>query len=110
MNKIITLLLILSIFSSCSSSTIIRTGMPDAKIFINDQYYGTESAVYTDMKVSFLTSKIKVEKEGCQTMSYVLTKNDRFDYMALLGGLLMVVPLVWIMKYRPVYHLNYTCG
>jgi hypothetical protein len=83
--------------------------MSDAKIYINNEYYGNDSAVYTDMKVSFMRSIIRVEKKGCVPLSYVLRKNDRVDYMAILGGVLLIAPIVWLMKYRPVYHLEYKC-
>jgi hypothetical protein len=107
--NIASLAFILIFITSCASTTIIRTQTDGAKIFIDNQFVGEQSAVYTDRKIAFKESDLRIEKDGCKTQTYTLQKSDQIDYLALVGGILMVVPTLWIMKYDPVTYVPYKC-
>lgn len=109
MNKILNTTLLILFITSCSSTTIIRTHDKDANIYIDNKYYGKNTVVYTDAKISFLSTEIRIEKENCPTQNLTLVKNERFDYVSIISGVLMIVPLLWIRKYNPVHNIEVQC-
>lgn len=62
----------------------IRSNDSEAKIFVNEQYMGKESTVYTFKKKQNYV--IRAEKEGCKTS--IFTPEKSFDPTTLLGILL----------------------
>ena len=107
--NIVTIILSLVFLTNCASTTIIRTQTEGTEIFVDDNYLGEKSAVYTDRKIAFRSSDLRIEKKGCKTQTYTLTKSDQIDYLALVGGILMIVPTLWIMKYDPITYVPYKC-
>jgi hypothetical protein len=97
------------ILLSCSSTTIINTNDLKAKIFVNNKYLGLGSAIHTDMKIAWLGNKVKIKKENCIDQVFVFRKNEEVDVVALVSGLFIFVPLLWVMKYRAVHDFNFIC-
>jgi len=108
MNLLINLFLIFSIVS-CSSTTIIKTYDPEVNIYVNGQFKGKGSAVHTDMKMSWLSSTVKLQKVGCQEEYEMFTKDEKLDVLPLISGFLLIFPFLWTMKYDAVHSYNYVC-
>lgn len=107
--KYIARILIPLFLISCSSTTVIRTTDPEAKIYVDDQFLGKGSVVHTDMKVSWSDTRIKVKKDGCKSENYVMTKDEELDVPALIFGVLTIVPILWVLKYKGLHNYEYQC-
>ncbi len=108
MNKFISLLLVL-IFASCSSTTTIIVSDKDAKVYVNGEYKGKGTASHSDTKIVGSSSVITLKKKGCETQTHYFTKNEKLDYGALVGGIFLIVPFLWIMKYKPMHIYEMEC-
>lgn len=73
-----------SMFSGTTQVVNIRSNDPEAKLYVNEQYMGQESAVYTFKKKNNYT--IRAEKKGCK--GNFVNAEKTFDPTTLLGVLL----------------------
>lgn len=104
--KILVLLLTFSIFFiSCSSSTVLQTVPPGAKVYINDEYIGVTPCVYQDTKIVFSNNYVRIEKEGYKTFNTSFSRDEEVEIGAIVSGVFFIVPFLWTLKYKP-YH-NY---
>lgn len=95
---------------SCSSTTIIKTNDPDVNIYVNGKHKGKGSAVHTDMKMSWLSSKVRLQKDGCQDNFEEFSKNEQLDILPLISGFIFIFPFLWTMKYKAVRQYNFVCS
>jgi len=93
----------------CSSTTQITSTDPDAKIFIDGNYMGKGSVSYSDTKIVGSTTNVRLEKKGCDPMNYNLSRSESFDAGACAGGVFVLVPFLWVMKYNPQHTYSYEC-
>jgi hypothetical protein len=99
----------LSMLSACSSTTVIRTTRPTARIYIDGEFKGTGTATHTDQKIIGSTTHVRVQDEGCEPETFTFSRSEEFDVGACIGGVLVLVPFLWIMKYKPERTYEYTC-
>ena len=111
MKKIIRgLVCLLAAFSvACSSTTLIRSTDSAAKIYIDDEFKGTGTATHTDTKMVGSVTKVRIEKQGCEPQFYNFSRNEEFDAGACAGGVFVLVPFLWIQKYKPEHVYEYQC-
>ncbi len=88
---------------------MIRSTDPKAKIFIDGEYVGTGSVPHSDQKIIGSPTYVKLERPGCQTDAHIFSRNEEFDVGACIGGVFLLVPLLWIQKYKPEHVYDYTC-
>ena len=108
------ILSVLIISSSCASSTIITSIPSEAKIYLNGEYVGKTPYKHRDTKIVGSTNTVRIELEGFETFETTFSKDEEFDVGAFFGGLFLLVPFLWIMKYkkahlyelRPVHELK----
>lgn len=91
------------LFSSCSSTTMIVSDPPKAKLFIDGELVGETPYRHTDSKIVGSTMTLKMEKEGYQPFITNITKNEEPDIGAIIGGCLVYIPFLWTLKYKPVH-------
>ena len=105
------ILLILSVLlvTACTSSTVIRSSDPDARIYVNDEYIGTGRAWYSDQKVAFSKNRVEIRKEGCRPERHSFRRNEEADVGAIVGGLLFTVPFLWVTEYKPRHAYEFQC-
>jgi len=108
MKNLICIILCLSIVS-CASTTIIKVDDPKAKLYIDGDYVGMGTAVYTDRNISWTTRTLKIEKEGCKSQFEGFSKDEKVDILPLVSGILLIVPLLWTMKYNAIRNYNVEC-
>lgn len=102
--KAVALFLAGSIFlASCSSTTLIQSVPPGAKLYLNEELVGTTPYSYTDTKIVGSTTTVRLKKEGYETFNTTFSRNEEVDAGAIIGGLFVWFPLLWIMKYKPVH-------
>ncbi|MFB9845845.1 hypothetical protein [Oceanisphaera arctica] len=73
-----------SIFNGSTQVVNIRSNDADARLYVNEQYMGKESAIYTFKKKENYV--IRAEKDGCK--SNIVTPEKSFDPTTLLGILI----------------------
>lgn len=96
--------------ANCSSTTMVRSTDSDAKIYIDGEYKGKGSVTHTDTKMIGSVTMVKMEKEGCEPMNYTFSRNEEFDAGACAGGVFVLVPFLWIQKYKPEHVYEYNCS
>ena len=99
----------LLLLASCSSTTLITTNDKDAKIYIDGQFVGKGQYTLTDSKMVGSTSSILLKKEGCEDVPYSISKNEEFDAGACAGGVFVLVPFLWIQKYKALHNFDFEC-
>jgi hypothetical protein len=95
-------------FVNCSSSTMIRTTDPDAKIYVDGEMIGKGSASYSDTKTVLSSTNVRIVKQGCAPVTNQISRSE-FDVGACIGGVFLVFPFLWIEKYKPEYNFEYSC-
>jgi len=93
----------------CSSTTIIHATPADAKIYIDDEYRGVGSVTYSDQKIIGSTTRVRIEKPGCETFNSSFSRNEEFDAGACAGGVFLLFPFLWIEKYKANHDYALNC-
>ena len=100
----------LLLICACSSSTVIKSSDPDARIYVNGEYIGTGQATYTDKKVAFSNNSVTMKKAGCDPVSHEFRRNEKPDGGAIVGGILVTIPFLWVTEYKKEHNYEYDCG
>ncbi|HWU42224.1 MAG TPA: hypothetical protein VN132_02260 [Bdellovibrio sp.] len=112
MKKLVRLFVAVAVSSSmlaCSSTTQIRSTDHDAKIYVDGEFRGKGSVTYTDTKTIGSTTSVRLEKTGCEPKMYMFSRNEEFDAGACAGGVFVLVPFLWIQKYKPEHVYEFEC-
>ena len=91
------------LFASCSSATLIESNPSGAKVYMNGEYKGVTPYSYSDTKIVGSTTDVRLEKDGYETLNTTLSRNERADVGAIVGGIFFLFPFLWTMKYNPVH-------
>lgn len=94
---------------ACSSTTVIRSTDPEAKIYLDGEYKAKGQYTHTDTKIIGSSTSVRLEKDGCEPMNFSFARNEEFDAGACAGGVFLLVPFLWVQKYRPERTYEYTC-
>ncbi|HJV79063.1 MAG TPA: PEGA domain-containing protein [Paludibacter sp.] len=95
-------------FASCSSSTMIVSNPPDAKLYLDGEFVGKTPYKHRDSKIVGSSTLVKIEKEGYAPLVTEFSKNEEADIGAIIGGIFVWVPFLWTLKYKQThnYELN----
>lgn len=93
----------LILFSSCASTTMIKSNPSGAKLYLNEQFVGKTPYRHSDTKIVGSNIEVRLEKEGYETLYTSFARDEELDVGAIIGGVLILVPYLWIMKYK-AYH------
>ncbi|HET9136697.1 MAG TPA: PEGA domain-containing protein [Candidatus Kapabacteria bacterium] len=105
-NKLILFILCttaLIFLSSCSSTTVIHSRPEGAKLYMDHEYMGMTPYTYSDTKIVGSSTSIRLVMDGYDTFEGVLVRSERPDVGAIIGGIFVFVPFLWVMQYNP-YH------
>ena len=91
---------VLIMFTSCASTTWIKSEPPNAKLYINDEHVGWTPYSYSDTRIWGTTNSVRIEKEGYKTFNTTFTRNEEVDILPVIGGFFLLAPLLWTMKYK----------
>lgn len=108
-NLLVTVVLSGSIVA-CSSTTMIRSTDADAKIFVDGEYKGKGTVTHSDTKMVGATTSVRLEKAGCEPKHFTFSRNEEFDAGACAGGVLVLVPFLWIQKYKAERVYEFECS
>lgn len=96
------------LLSSCASTTMIQSTPSGAKLYMNGEQVGTTPYTHTDTKIVGSTTTIRLVVEGYQDFYSVLQRNEQLSVGALIGGIFVLVPFLWIMEYKPSHMYELT--
>ncbi|HUS87444.1 MAG TPA: PEGA domain-containing protein [Bacteroidales bacterium] len=97
------LLACIVLFSSCASTTMIRSDPTGAKLYLDGEPAGTTPYAHTDSKIVGSTTTVQLTMEGYEDFNNSFSRNEEVDVGAIIGGVLFLIPFLWVMKYKP-YH------
>ena len=89
--------------NACASSTMIQSQPSGAKLYLNGEPVGTTPYTMTDTKIVGSTTTVRLEYPGYESTTGLISRNEEFDVGACIGGVLLLVPLLWIQKYKPTH-------
>ncbi len=85
----------------CTSSTVIRSNVPGAKVYLDGSYVGNTPYTMSDTKIVGSSTAVRIEAPGYQTTNAVISRNEQFSVGACIGGVFLLFPFLWIMDYKP---------
>lgn len=91
----------LILLESCASSTFIQSNPTGAKLYLNDALVGTTPYRHTDTKIVGASTFVRLEKEGYEPLNTGFSRNEQADVGAIIGGVFLLFPFLWTMKYDP---------
>jgi len=91
------------LWSSCVSTTLIQSNPSGAKLYLNGEPVGTTPYTHQDTRIVGSTTAVKLEKEGYAPLNTSFTRDEEVDAGAIIGGILVLVPFLWTMKYKPIH-------
>ncbi len=98
----------LILLPSCVSTTMIQSSPSSAKIYIDGQPSGTTPYTYSDTKIVGSVTTVRLEKEGYEQLNTTFSRSEQADVGAIIGGIFVLFPFLWTMKYNPThtYEMN----
>lgn len=88
------------VLAGCASSTVIRSNVPGARVFLNGAYVGNTPYTMTDTKFVGSITRVRIEAPGYSPTSANITRSEEFSAGACIGGVFLLVPFLWIMGYK----------
>lgn len=102
--KMVSFVLAATLFlESCSSSTLIQSIPSGAKIYLDGEPVGTTPYRHRDTKITGSTSTVRLELEGYESLHTAFSRDEEVDAGAIVGGVFLLVPFLWTMKYKPTH-------
>ena len=105
---IASVLLVSFVMIGCSSTTLITSDPPGAKLSINGVSVGKTPYTHSDTRIVGSTLMIKLEKDGYEPLNTMFSRDERVDVGAIIGGLFVLVPFLWTMQYNPQHNYELT--
>jgi hypothetical protein len=93
---------------SCSSTTYLTSTPPGAKIYFADIYKGTTPYKHSDARMSGYQRSIEINKEGYDDFHTILIKKGRAHGWAIVGGIFLLIPFLWVVQYNIKYDYELT--
>ncbi|MBO2009453.1 PEGA domain-containing protein [Hymenobacter negativus] len=91
------------LLSSCSSTTVLQSMPVGARVYVDGESVGTTPYRHSDTKIVGSTTSVRMEKEGFETYTTSFSRDEQADVGAIIGGVFVLVPFLWTMKYKPVH-------
>ncbi len=104
----LSLIILSTSIMSCSSTTMIYSSPEGAKVYLNDEVKGTTPYKHTDQAIVGTKTSMVFKKDGYEDFHTTLNRNEELDVGALIGGIFVLVPFLWIMKYYPEHNYELT--
>lgn len=86
----------------CASTTLIKSNPSGANLQTDGTPLGETPCFYTDKAVAGTTKVVTLKKEGYKDY-YGYIKREKLSIPALIGGIFLIVPFVWILEYPSQY-------
>ncbi|HVV17510.1 MAG TPA: PEGA domain-containing protein [Polyangia bacterium] len=90
--------------AGCASSTVLQSQPPGARVFLNNVPVGTTPYTMTDYNTVGTATAVRLEYPGYQPLNTYIVRNEELDALALIGGLFLLVPFLWVLRYNPSHY------
>jgi PEGA domain len=101
MKKVVALLTLTSAVAGCSSTTMIHSQPEGARVYMDGVYVGKTPYKYSDMKIVGSKTPLELKMDGYETIDTHLSKSEKPDIGAIVGGVFFTFPFLWTMEYQP---------
>jgi hypothetical protein len=105
MRKLIALGMAFFFLFGCASSTLIKSNPPGAKLVLDGQDLGETPYTYSDRAAAGTMRTVTLKKEGYKDFNGTI-KREQLSVGALIGGIFLLIPLIWILEYPPQYNFE----
>lgn len=95
-------------FMSCSSTTLIQSNPSGAKLYLNGEPVGTTPYSHTDTKIIGTQTTVQLQLEGYQPLHTYFSRDEEVDIGAVVGGVFVLIPFLWTMKYKAAHYYELT--
>lgn len=102
MKKILSLMTVFFFFLGCASATVIKSNPPEAKLHLDGQFKGETPYTYSDRAAAGTMRTVTLKKEGYKVFTGHI-KRETLSVGALIGGIFLLIPLIWVLEYPPEY-------
>nr|WP_321356912.1 PEGA domain-containing protein [uncultured Draconibacterium sp.] len=99
---------VIILLSGCKGTTMIQSVPSAAKVFLDDQYVGDTPYKMTDTKIVGTETDVVLKMEGYEDLNTSIKRNEKADVEAIIGGVFVLVPFLWVMEYNPVHEYTLT--
>lgn len=86
--------------TGCASTTVLQTTPPGATVSVNGFVVGRTPYALTDTKIVGSATPLRFEAPGYAPLDVMLFRNEEVDVLPLIGGIFLLVPFLWVMKYQ----------
>ncbi len=80
---------------------MIQSNPSGAKLYLDEESVGVTPYRHRDTKIVGSTTYVRLEKEGYETLNTAFSRNEEADVGAIIGGIFLLFPFLWTMKYKP---------
>ena len=94
--------------TGCASTTVISSVPDGAAVYLNGEKVGSTPYVYSDTKIVGSSNSVTLKKEGYQDFATVFSRNEDVNVGAIIGGVFVLVPFLWVMGYKPTHTYEMT--
>lgn len=102
------ILVFVILLPGCASTTMFQSVPSGAKLYMNGEYVGKTPYTYSDTKIVGTTTTIRLTAEGYSDFNGVLKRNEEANVGAIIGGVFLLFPFLWVMDYKPVHNFELT--
>jgi hypothetical protein len=93
---------------ACSSTTVINSVPDGAIVYLNGERVGPTPYTHSDKRIVGSSLRVVLKKDGYQEFSTVLRKNEDANVGAIVGGVFLAFPFLWVMGYKPTHTFELT--
>jgi len=105
MKKLIVLTVGLFFLFGCASTTYIKSNPPGAKLSVDGELLGETPTFYSDKAVAGTIKTVTLKKEGYKDFNGYIRRKE-LSIPILIGGIFLIVPLVWVLEYPSQYNFE----
>jgi hypothetical protein len=102
MKKIIASSIAFFFLFGCASATVIKSNPPGAKLFLDSSQKGETPYTHQDRSIAGTSRAVTLKMEGYKDFDGRIKRNE-LDVGALIGGIFLTIPLLWVMRYPSEY-------
>ncbi len=100
--KVIVLVTAVFFLVGCSSSTMIKSNPPAAKLYIDGLYKCETPCTHSDTAAAGSSKTVLLKKEGYKDTTGTI-KKEKLAVGPLIGGIFLLFPFIWLLGYESEY-------
>ena len=100
--KVIVLLTAFLFLFGCSSTTIIKSSPPGAKLYLDGNYKGVTPCTHSDKALMGMSKIVLMKKEGYKGFTGIIKKEEA-QLGPIIAGFFIIVPWLWALGYPDEY-------